>query len=172
MRQLMAPTQTTDYRVASRLLTAFAITAFAAALAACTTAPSSAPVATSVAAVSAPAVPVATAQLPGNWGLASYHLATDRDRTVAQARVACGNPCQIGQGANGGVVMHLPDQSQPTEIFVKTDAAGRSFIGPKGAPGMGQDRVVLSFDDGVLVTEWIDPGTRERFGTMVFARCT
>ena len=121
--------------------------------------------------INAPPVSVPAAELPGNWGFASYHIDTDRDRTVVQARGACSNPYEIGAGSNGGVIMYLADQNQPSELFVKVDSLGRSFIGPKGPPGLAQDRVVLSFDSGVLITDWLDPSAKERFGTMVFARC-
>ena len=69
-------------------------------------------------------------------------------------------------------MMHLPDQSQPSEVFVKVSPDGRSFIGPRGAPGMLQDRVVMHYQGGVLITEWLDPSARERYGTMLLVRCT
>jgi hypothetical protein len=121
--------------------------------------------------VNAPAVAVDVAALPGKWGLASYRDEKDRARTQAEAKAACGNPYVIAKGSQGGVMMHLPDQAQPTELFVKVTADGRSFIGPKGAPGLPQDRVVMYFQGGVLVTEWLDASARERYGTMLFVRC-
>lgn len=36
---------------------------------------------------------------------------------------------------------------------------------------MTQDRVVMYYQGGVLITEWLDPGARERYGTMLFVRC-
>jgi hypothetical protein len=118
-----------------------------------------------------PPVAVDVALLPGKWGLASYRDEKDRVRTEAEAKSACGNPYVVGQGSQGGVVMHLPDQAQPTEVFVKVTADGRSFIGPRGSPGLKEDRVVMYFQGSVLITEWLDPGARERYGTMVFVRC-
>ena len=151
---------------------AFAAIAVSMAVAACstTTVPT---VPTQPAVVIPPGPPVAVdpASLPGRWGLASYHDVKDRSRTEAEARRACGNAYVIAAGPQGGVLMHLPDQTQVSEVFVKTSPDGRSFIGPRGAPGMVQDRVVMSYQGGVLITEWLDPGARERYGTMLFVRC-
>lgn len=80
-----------------------------------------------------PPVAVDVASLPGRWGLASYHDAKDRTRTEAEARRACGNAYVIASGPQGGVLMHLPDQTQVSEVFVKTSPDGRSFIG-RAAP--------------------------------------
>lgn len=118
-----------------------------------------------------PPVAVDIALLPGKYGLASYREEKDRARTEAEAKRACGNPYVIAAGPQGGVLMHLPDQAQPTEVFVKTTPDGRSLIGPRGAVGLPQDRVVMYFQGGVLITEWLDPSARERYGTMLFVRC-
>ena len=118
-----------------------------------------------------PPVAVDVALLPGKWGLASYRDEKDRARTQAEAKGACGNPYVIAAGSQGGVLMHLPDQAQPTEVFVKTTADGRSLIGPRGPVGLPQDRVVMYFQGGVLITEWLDPSAKERYGTMLFVRC-
>lgn len=118
-----------------------------------------------------PPVVVDIALLPGKYGLASYRDEKDRARTQAEAKSACGNPYVIAAGPQGGVLMHLPDQAQPTEVFVKTTPDGRSLIGPRGAIGLPQDRVVMYFQGGVLIAEWLDPSARERYGTMLFVRC-
>ena len=118
-----------------------------------------------------PPVVVDVALLPGKWGLASYRDEKDRARTQAEAKSACGNPYVVAGGSQGGVLMHLPDQTQPTEVFVKTTADGRSLIGPRGPIGLPQDRVVMYFQGGVLITEWLDPSARERYGTMLLVRC-
>lgn len=118
-----------------------------------------------------PPVAVDVALLPGKYGLASYREEKDRARTETEARRACGNPYVVAAGSQGGVLMHLPDQAQPTEVFVKTTADGRSLIGPRGPVGMLQDRVVMYFQGGILITEWLDPSARERYGTMMFVRC-
>jgi hypothetical protein len=118
-----------------------------------------------------PTVVMSAADLPGRWGLASYRVETDRARTEGEAKNACSNPYNIEAGANGGVMMHLVDQSAASEVFVKTDSSGRVFIGPAGPPAVQQDRQVMSYENGVLVAEWLDPSARERYGTMVFVRC-
>lgn len=122
--------------------------------------------------VAAPAVVVDINLLPGKWGLASYRDEKDKARTLAEAKAACGNPYVIAKGPTGGVLMHLPDQAQPTELFVKVTADGKSFIGPKGTPGMAQDRVVIFFQGGQFISEWVDASARERYGTMLFVRCS
>ncbi len=121
--------------------------------------------------IAAPPTTVPIAELPGNWGFASYHQDKDRARTEAEAKSACSNPYQIAKGPNGGVMMYLADQNKPSEVFVKQTADGRSFIGPRGAPGLPQDRVVISYENGVLVAVWLDKSAQERYGTMVFVRC-
>jgi hypothetical protein len=118
-----------------------------------------------------PMVTLAASDLPGRWGLASYRVEADRARTETEAKSACGNPYKIEAGANGGVMMHLADQSTPSEVFVKADSAGRVFIGPAGPPAVQQDRQVISYENGVLVADWLDAGVKERYGTMVFVRC-
>jgi len=118
-----------------------------------------------------PPVVVDVALLPGKYGLASYREEKDRARTVAEARRACSNPYVIGAGSQGGVLMHLPDQAQPTEVFIKTTPDGRAVIGPRGPVGLPQDRVVLYFQGGILITDWVDPGVKERYGTMLLVRC-
>jgi hypothetical protein len=120
-----------------------------------------------------PAAPVSitAAELVGSWGLGSFHTEADRARTEVEARSACGNPYRITQGPSGGVMMHLADQAEPAELALKTDSSGRTFIGPPGPPAVAQDRLITSWQDGVLVTEWLDPSARARYGTMVFVRC-
>jgi hypothetical protein len=110
-------------------------------------------------------------QLEGDWGLASYRNEADRARTEAEAKSACSNPYSIARGKAGGVMMHLADQTQPQEVYLKTGPTGQTYLGPKGSPAMPQDRLIVSFGEGILVTQWVDPGASERFGTMVFVRC-
>ena len=144
------------------------IGALALALAACNTA--TGPGLTAGPAV-APLVAVTVTDLPGKWGLASYRTEADRARTEKEAKSACGNPYVIGAGSKGGVVMHLADQTQPTEVFLKVANDGRSFLGPRGAAGVKQDRLIVSYQNNVLVTQWMDASAQERYGTMVFVRC-
>jgi len=143
-----------------------AVPLLAAVLAACNSSRSGPPVAV------APTVAISITDLPGSWGLASYQAETEKERTVAEAKAACSNPFDIGQGSNGGVTMYLADQTQPSEVFLKVSPDGRSYLGPKGPPGIKPDRLIVSFDNGVLVSEWVDPSARQRYGTMVFVRCS
>jgi hypothetical protein len=126
------------------------------------------PPAAPVSAAAAPAI--AADSLVGKWGLASYHNEADRARTETAARGQCNKPYVIGKGQSGGVMMHVADQTEPQEMFVKP-AEGRNFLGPAGPPGVAQDLEILSFDKGVLVMSWMDPDTAGRYGTMVYARC-
>ena len=118
-----------------------------------------------------PLVAVTPVDLEGSWGLASYRTEADKDRTIKEAKSACGNPYVVGKGSNGGVVMHLADKPQPQEVFLKVASTGQVYLGPKGKAGLPQDRLIVSYGDGVLVSQWVDPGTAERYGTMVFVRC-
>ena len=122
-----------------------------------------------VAPVAAPAI--APDLLVGKWGLASYHKEADRLRTETAARGQCNKPYVIGMGQSGGVLMHLADQPQAQEVFIKSTADGKTFLGPAGDAGGQLDREIVSFDNGVLVTRWVDPDSASRYGTMIFARC-
>jgi hypothetical protein len=122
------------------------------------------------------AVPVVSAAidpdlLVGKWGLASYHNSADRARTETAARAQCNKPFVIAKGANGGVVMHVPDQTAPQELLVKSTPEGKNFLGPDGPPGVPPDAEIVSFDKGLFITNWVDPDTASRYGTMVYARC-
>lgn len=130
-------------------------------LAACSTTP--APV--------APQIAITTQELVGKWGLASYRVDTDRERTEKAARSACSNPYVITAGAAGGIMMYLADQSTASEVILKTAPDGRVYIGPPGKPGEQPDRLVLSYENGIMITQWVDPGVAKRYGTMVFVRC-
>lgn len=110
-------------------------------------------------------------ELVGKWGLASYRVDADKPRTEVAAKSACSNPYVIGAGQQGGVMMHLADQSTPQEIYLKTASDGSVYLGPQGQPGAQTDRQILSYEKGVMVTRWVDPGTAKRYGTMVFVRC-
>jgi hypothetical protein len=111
-------------------------------------------------------------ELVGKWGLASYRDEKDIPRTTREAKAACGNPYLISKGAGGGIMMHLADQTQPTEVVLK-GAGGRTFIGPPSEPAGGpKDREVTSFAGNEFVTKWVDPGVATRYGTMIFVRCT
>ena len=110
--------------------------------------------------------------LVGRWGLAAYHKEDDRARTEAAARGQCRQPYNISRGAGGGVVMHLADQSQPTELMLKGGPDGKNYIGPAEDPAGGQrDREIVSFDGRVLITRFTDQEVAGRYGTSVYVRC-
>ena len=110
--------------------------------------------------------------LVGRWGLAAYHKDEDRGRTEAAARGQCRQPYNIGRGPSGGVIMHLADQAQPTELSLKGGADGKNYIGPPNEPAPGQlDREIVSFDGRVLITRFVDPEISGRYGTSVYVRC-
>ena len=110
--------------------------------------------------------------LVGRWGLAAYHKDEDRARTEAAARGQCRQPYTISRGPRGGIIMHLPDQSQPTELVLKGGADGKNYIGLAEEPVPGQrDREIVSFDGRVLVTRYVDPEVSGRYGTSVYVRC-
>ena len=110
--------------------------------------------------------------LVGRWGLAAYHNDADRGRTEIAARGQCRQPYNIARGPRGGVVMHLPDQSQPTELLLKGGPDGKNYIGLAEEPAGGQrDREIVSFDGRVLITRYTDPEVTGRYGTSVYVRC-
>jgi hypothetical protein len=110
--------------------------------------------------------------LVGRWGLAAYHKDEDRARTEAAARGQCKQPYNISRGPRGGVVMHLADQSQPTELMLKGGPDGKNYIGLAEEPASGQrDREIVSFDGRVLVTRFVDPEIAGRYGVSVYVRC-
>jgi hypothetical protein len=110
--------------------------------------------------------------LVGRWGLAAYHNDADRGRTEAAARGQCRQPYNISRGPRGGVVMHLADQSQPTELLLKGGPDGKNYIGLAEEPAGGQrDREIVSFDGRVLITRFVDPEISGRYGTSVYVRC-
>lgn len=111
-------------------------------------------------------------QLVGRWGLTAYHKEEDRERTVKAAAVQCRNPYVITLGPTGGVMMHLADQSTPSELALKGAPGGKTYIGPReDPPGGTQDREVVSFDGHALILRWMDPEVQGRYGTMVYVRC-
>ncbi len=110
--------------------------------------------------------------LVGRWGLAAYHKEEDRARTEAAAANQCRQPYIITLGPTGGVMMHLADQSTPTELRLKGAPGGKNFIGPaEDPPGGQQDREVVAFDGRVMALRWIDTEVQGRYGTMVYVRC-
>src|SRR5882724_5749846 len=110
--------------------------------------------------------------LVGRWGLAAFHNEADRARTETAARGQCRNPYNIGRGPRGGVLMHLADQSQPTELMLKGGPDGKNYIGLAEEPAAGQrDREIVAFDGRVLVTRFVDPEVAGRYGTSVYVRC-
>jgi hypothetical protein len=108
----------------------------------------------------------------GRWGYTSYQKEADRARTETAARGQCRQPYVIARGPGGGVMMHLPDQKQPSELKLKGAQGGKNFIGlPEDAAGTGSDREILSFDGRVLIMRYVDPDAANRYGNQVYVRC-
>lgn len=153
------------------LATAFVLALLGLAVAGCASTPQPPP---------PPAQPAPEPSLPGafpasdligRWGLAAYHQEADRARTVKAAANQCRNPYVITPGPTGGIMMHLADEAKPSELQVKGNRAGKTFVGPAGPPGGMQDREVVSFDGRVLILRWMDPEVQGRYGTMVYVKC-
>jgi hypothetical protein len=111
-------------------------------------------------------------ELVGRWGFTSYQKEADRARTINTARGLCKSPYVIAKGPGGGVMMHLADEKQATELRLKGSADGKNYIGPDGDVGVPQDREIVSFDGRVLVTRYVDPDAANRYGNMVYVRCS
>jgi len=108
----------------------------------------------------------------GRWGYTSYQKEADRARTETQARGQCRQPYNITRGPGGGVMMHLPDQRQPSELKPKGGEGGKNYLGlPEDPPGSGSDREIVSFDGRVLIMRYIDPDAANRYGNQVYVRC-
>jgi hypothetical protein len=110
-------------------------------------------------------------ELVGRWGFTAYHRDADRPRTEKVAAAQCRTPYVIAKGPTGGVMMHLADQRQPSELRLKASADGKDYIGPDGPAGDMQDREILSFDGRVLITRYVNPDAAKRYGNMVYVRC-
>ena len=123
----------------------------------------------SAARATAPSIPADA--LVGRWGLASYHRDTDRERTLKEARSQCNNPYIIKSGTNGGVIMNLADESDPSELQIKSTADGRNFIGRAGPPGEITDMELSAFDGKAMTIQYLDPNVTARYGTMVYVKC-
>jgi hypothetical protein len=113
----------------------------------------------------------ASEEFVGRWGFTSYQKEADRARTINTARGLCRSPYVIAKGPGGGVMMHLADDRQPSELRLKGSAEGKNYIGPDGDAGVAQDREIVSFDGRVLVTRYVDPDAANRYGNMVYVRC-
>jgi len=107
----------------------------------------------------------------GRWGFTSYQKEADRARTINTARGLCRSPYVIAKGPSGGIMMHLADERQPSELRLKGSPEGKNYIGPDGDAGIPQDREIVSFDGRVLVTRYVDPDAANRYGNMVYVRC-
>jgi hypothetical protein len=152
-----------------RFVVIIIITMTAGALAGCASTPQPAAPAPTLNAPPAPGI--APEDLVGRWGFASYHKEADRERTIAHARGQCRQPYVITRGPHGGVMMHLADQNQPTELFTKAGPSGGRFLGPEGPAGDASDREIVSFDGRVLILRWLDPEVAGRYGTAAYVRC-
>lgn len=145
-------------------------------LGACATGPQwggapSAPAAPPPTASAPPAPGIASEDLVGRWGFASFHREADRTRTAAQARQHCRNAYEIARGPGGGIMMHLPDQRETSELRTKGGPDGRRYIGPDGPAGDQLDREIVDFDGRTMVLRWVDGEVAGRYGTAVYVRC-
>ena len=111
-------------------------------------------------------------EITGRWGLAAFHNPQDLKRTEVAARNGCKQAYNIGMGPTGGVIMHMPDKSQPEELRMKGGPGNKTYIGPPGEPAGGtQDREVTSFDGRVMTVRFLDPEVSSRYGTQIYVRC-
>ena len=121
--------------------------------------------------VAAAPAPYSVDRLVGSWGVASYREEKDRARTEAAARAQCKLPYVIKRGPTDGVIMHVADDATPHELTLKKGSDGKVYLGFAGPPGDTQDRVILSMSDREFVTQYVDPDTNTRYGTLVYVRC-
>ena len=107
----------------------------------------------------------------GRWGYAAYQRENDKARTEAAARGQCNNAYTIGRGPSGGVMMHLADAKEQTELRLKQGSDGKIYLGPEGPAPVSEDREVITFDGRLLIMRWVDPDNATRYGTSVYVRC-
>ena len=123
---------------------------------------------------STPVAPVAQTMsvdpLIGKWGLGAYHRDTDRPRTEKEARAQCSNPYVISKGPNGGVMIHLADEKERTEVVLKS-AGGKTYLGPAGEAPLAEDREVVSIEPKLMIMRYVDPDVMARYGTSIYVRC-
>jgi hypothetical protein len=117
------------------------------------------------------AASVSPDQLVGKWGFAAYHKDTDRARTAKEAAAQCNRPYVINKGPNGGLMMNMADQKELSELVLKGGPAGQTYLGPAGAAGGPDDRIVTNVDANSFTTVWVDPENASRYGTSVYVRC-
>jgi hypothetical protein len=114
---------------------------------------------------------VSSDQLVGKWGFAAYHKDEDRARTIKEAAAQCNRPYVIAKGPAGGVMMNLADQKELSELVLKGGPTGQTYLGPPGAAGGPDDRIVSNVDANSFTTVWVDPDNASRYGTSVYVRC-
>jgi hypothetical protein len=117
------------------------------------------------------AASVSPDQLVGKWGFAAYHKDEDRTRTIKEASAQCNRPYVIAKGPTGGVMMNMADQKELSELVLKGGPAGQTYLGPAGAAGGPDDRIVTNVDANSFTTVWVDPENASRYGTSVYVRC-
>lgn len=94
----------------------------------------------------------------------------DRARTEKEARAQCSNAYVVRKGPTGGVMMHLADEKEPSELVLKT-ADGKKYLGPAGEAPLAEDREIVSADPKMFVTRYVDPDVAARYGTSIYVRC-
>lgn len=121
----------------------------------------------------APAGPstISSDALVGRWGVAAYHRDSDRPRTESEARRQCNNPYTIKSGPNGGLMMHLADQSELQELVLKGGPGGVTYLGLPGPAATTSDREIVTISDKSFTVKWVSPDNSSRYGTMVYIRC-
>lgn len=110
-------------------------------------------------------------KLIGKWGIASYRIEKDRNRTEAQAKAQCKLPYVIAKGPTDGILMHVADDPQLHELKLKGAAGGKAYLGFEGPPADAQDREIVSFSDNLIIMRFIDPEVHKRYGIFVYVRC-
>ena len=120
-----------------------------------------------------PAIPssISPDALVGRWGVAAYHRDSDRPRTEGEARRQCNNAYTIKRGPNGGVMMHLADESEIQELVLKGSPSGVTYLGLPGAAATASDREIVTVSDNSFTVKWVSPDNSTRYGTMVYIRC-
>lgn len=103
--------------------------------------------------------------LVGRWGFVSFFKEEDKGKAVGWARAACGQPYIINRGKQGGVMMHSPDATAPSELLL----SGNRLV-PASGEANGS-RSIEFIDANTFVTRYDDDFALKRYGAQIYARC-
>jgi hypothetical protein len=104
-------------------------------------------------------------------GLAAYFRERDAAKISGAAVAARSAPDVFAEGPSGGIMLHRPGETRPSEHLIKSGQGGKTYLSHVGESGHASDCEGMSFDGNRLVLCWLDEFGTRRYGTMFFDRC-